>query len=118
MSSFKPTFAQKNSDLASVLNRNLRDLERLLLVFDAPAPAIASQRAGSSFVPSHPLLVGRDYSDSHPLSAITGLVAALAGKQPNDSDLTALAGFAGTGVPYRVSDGVWTIGSINLIDIG
>lgn len=51
---------------------------------------------GGGGVSDHPSLTGRSTADSHPTSAITGLDAALAARQPSDSDLTAIAALTTT----------------------
>lgn len=62
-------------------------------VFSPPPP---SAGGGAGGVSVHNLLTGRSDADAHPTSAVTGLTAALAGKQPLDSDLTALAALTTT----------------------
>lgn len=52
---------------------------------------VAAPGGGGGGVTVHNDLTGRDASSAHPMSAIEGLEAALAGKQASDATLTALA---------------------------
>jgi hypothetical protein len=65
-------------------------LDAELVALDGRIDALeATSGAGA-----HNSLTSRSAADGHPTSAITGLDAALAGKQPLDSDLTAFAALA------------------------
>lgn len=67
---------------------------------------------GQIKVSEHNDLEGRDASDSHPMSAITGLISALSGKQDTISDIATIRAGAGAGAtalqpsalnPYRTA---------------
>lgn len=80
-------------------------------VLQATRPSVS---LGTPALAAHNTLSGRSTADAHPTSAITGLDAALAAKQPLDADLTAIAGLtsAADTVPYFTGPGAAAVASL------
>lgn len=97
MGSFKATLASRSSNLADILNRNLRDLENAFRSpFEVSVPA--GRSLGSAASISHSSLSGRDGIDQHTMESITGLSALM-------DSLNPIASLSGVGYVVRSMDG-------------
>lgn len=81
------------------IEATLPGINRIAVSLSSVPPILADLQnyVGGSGTNDHSLLTNRDASDQHPISAVTGLQDALAGKQNTIEDLTGIRSGAALG---------------------